>query len=119
MLATTVADEVRKARAQKRDVGLEQSLQGALADSAAPIEAFLTARELSPSQPAERHELLLRITAAIDQLPDDQRDIVIRRDLHGATVAEIAAQLGCTPKAVAGLVLRGRRQLRKLLPSDS
>jgi RNA polymerase sigma-70 factor (ECF subfamily) len=115
ILAHTVTDLIRKARAQKRDVGLEQSLQAALAESSAHLEAFLAADQPSPEEQAERHELLLRVADAVNQLPGDQRDVVIRRDLHGASIGAIAAQLGRTRKSVAGLLLRGRHKLRELL----
>jgi RNA polymerase sigma-70 factor (ECF subfamily) len=115
VLAHTVADEVRKARAQKRDVGLEQSLQAALAESSGRLEAFLASGQPSPDEQAERHELLLRIAGALEQLPEDQRETLIRRDLDGASIAEVAQRLGRTRKSVAGLLLRGRRKLRELL----
>lgn len=115
ILASALADEVRKARAQKRDVALEQSLQSVMAESSARLEAYLTAEQPSPGEQAERHELLLRLANALDQLPEDQRDVVIQRDLQGASVGQIAAQLGRTEKSVAGLLLRGRRKLRELL----
>jgi RNA polymerase sigma-70 factor (ECF subfamily) len=115
ILANALADEARKAHAQKRDVDLEQSLQAAVAESSARLEAFLTAEQSSPSEQAEHRELLLRVAAALEQLPEDQRDVVVQRDLMGAPVAEIAARLDRTEKSVAGLLLRGRRKLRKLL----
>jgi RNA polymerase sigma-70 factor (ECF subfamily) len=115
ILASAAADEVRKARAQKRDVALEQSLQAAVAESSARLEAFLAAEHSTPSQQAERQELLLRVSAAVDRLPDDQRDVVILRDLLGTPVAQIAEQLGRTEKSVAGLLLRGRAKLRESL----
>jgi RNA polymerase sigma-70 factor (ECF subfamily) len=118
ILANVVTDEVRKARAQKRDVALEQSLEDIMAESSARLEEYLASNQVSPSRQAERQELLLRLAAAIDQLPEDQRDVVIQRDLLGASVSQIADQLGRTEKSVAGLLLRGRRKLRELLEEE-
>jgi RNA polymerase sigma-70 factor (ECF subfamily) len=118
ILGNVVADELRKGRAQKRDVALEKSLDRALADSSAQLEAYFTAGGLSPSEQAERQEQLLRLAGAIDELPDDQRDVVIQRDLLGSPVREIADRLERTEKSVAGLLLRGRRRLRELLEGD-
>jgi RNA polymerase sigma-70 factor (ECF subfamily) len=115
ILKNVVADKVREATAGKRDLRLEQSLQDAVAESSTRLERFLAASAPSPGQHAERRELLLRLAAAIDQLPADQRDVVLRRDLGGDPVARIAEHLGRTEKAVAGLLLRGRRKLRELL----
>jgi RNA polymerase sigma-70 factor (ECF subfamily) len=115
ILTNVLADEVDRAHAQKRDVALDQSLQAVLADSSARLDAYLAAREASPSQQAERQETLLRLAAAIDQLPDDQRDVIIHHHLLGTPVARIAEELGRTEKAVAGLLYRGKRRLSELL----
>jgi RNA polymerase sigma-70 factor (ECF subfamily) len=120
ILAHTVIDKVREAHAQKQDVDLEQSLQGMLTASSARLEAFLADKEgQSPSESAERREFLERLSNAIEQLPDDQRDVVILRDLMQTPVKEIAGRLGKTPKSVAGLLERGRSQLRKLLADQT
>ena len=115
ILAHTLIDQVRKARAKKRDVAAEKSLQAALDESSARLEAYLAIDQASPVKSAERHELLLRVAAAIDRLPEDQREVVLQRDLLDASVHEIAQQQGRTEKSVAGLLLRGRRKLRQLL----
>jgi RNA polymerase sigma-70 factor (ECF subfamily) len=115
ILRNVVADRVRGAMAGKRDLRLDQSLQVAMDKSSARIEQFLGDDGSSPSEQAERGELLLRLASAIEQLPPDQHDVVVRRDLRGEPVDEIARQLGRTEKAVAGLLFRGRHKLRQLL----
>jgi RNA polymerase sigma-70 factor (ECF subfamily) len=119
VLLHVAADEVRKARAQKRDVALEQSLEALAADSSARWEKCLAGGELSPEAQAERREQLLRVSAAIEDLPDDQRDAVVLRELMGLPVAEVAARMGRTEKAVAGLLLRGREKLREMLAEEA
>jgi RNA polymerase sigma-70 factor (ECF subfamily) len=115
VLANAAIDRVRRETAGKRDVALERSLQDAVAGSSARLETFLVADQPSPSEQVERQERLLKIAAAIDQLPEDQQDVVILRDLMDASVRQIAEQLGRTEKSVAGLLLRGRGKLRALL----
>ncbi len=115
ILANVLADQVRRAKARKRDVAMEQSLQAAVEQSSLRLEAYLAADQSSPSQQVERQELLMRVAAALEQLPEDQRDVVTQRDLLGMSIREIAERLGRTEKSVAGLLLRGRRQLRELL----
>jgi RNA polymerase sigma-70 factor (ECF subfamily) len=113
ILSNAVADEVRKARAKKRDIAQEQ------AESRVQLESYLADESSSPQEQAERSEQLVLLAAAIEQLPEDQRDVVIQRDLLGTPVAQIAELLGRTEKSVAGLLLRGRRKLREILEESS
>jgi RNA polymerase sigma-70 factor (ECF subfamily) len=115
ILGNVVVDAFRRETAQRRDPALEQSLHTVLEESSARLEALLVSRELSPGEGVERHEVLRRIAAALEQLPEDQRDAVVLRDMMGTPVAEIADRLGRTEKSVAGLLQRGRRRLRELL----
>jgi RNA polymerase sigma-70 factor, ECF subfamily len=119
IMHNALADEMRKARAQKRDVALEQSLEAVVSDSSARLHEWLAAPNSSPSQRAQREEQLLRVSGALAQLPQEQRDAVILRDSLDTPVREIAKQLGRTEKAVAGLLRRGRHKLRALLQDSS
>ena len=115
ILRNVLIDAIREATAPKRDVRLEASLQNALARSSECLEEYLSDRGPSPSQQVELQELLLRLAAALEELPPDQCDVVIQRDLEGESVKDIAARLGRSEKAVAGLLLRGRRRLAEIL----
>ena len=116
ILANALLDRIDHERAQKRDPALERSIQGMLAESSACVDAYLAdGAQESASQVAERRELRLRVIAAIEQLPADQRDVVILRKMMELPVEQIAKQLGRTRKSVAGLLERGRRKLRELL----
>jgi RNA polymerase sigma-70 factor (ECF subfamily) len=116
ILANALLDRIDHERAQKRDPALERSVQGMLAESSACVDAYLAdGAQESASQVAERRELRLRVIAAIEQLPEDQRDVVILRNLMGQPLAEIEKQLGRTHGSVTGLLLRGQHRLRELL----
>src|SRR5262245_42057168 len=86
-LVNRAIDLVRRERAGKRDVALEQDIQAAVHDSSDRLEHLLLDHTPSPSEQAERAELLLRLTEAVEQLPEDQRSVVILRDLLGPSVA--------------------------------
>jgi RNA polymerase sigma-70 factor (ECF subfamily) len=119
LLANNLADEVRKCYADKRDAGREQSLNVALAESSARLEAFLAADQSSPEERAERNEELLRLAAALERLPEAQRQAVELHYLRGWRLEEIAVHLGRGKSAVAGLLHRGLNKLREhLRPSD-
>jgi RNA polymerase sigma-70 factor (ECF subfamily) len=115
IMQNALADAIRKARAQKRDVAQEEALAVVVNDSSARLQNWLVAPGSSPSQRAEREEQLLRVAAALAKLPEDQRDVIILRDSLETPVRTIAEQLGRSEKAIAGLLLRGRRKLRDLL----
>jgi RNA polymerase sigma-70 factor (ECF subfamily) len=116
ILANALLDRIDHDRAQKRDPALERSVQRMLAESSACLDAYLGDRaQESPSQAAQRRELRLRVIAAIEQLPADQRDVVILRNLMGQPLAEIEKRLGRTHGSVTGLLLRGQQRLRELL----
>jgi RNA polymerase sigma-70 factor (ECF subfamily) len=118
ILARNLADEVRKLCREKRDVGLEQSLQAALDESSFRLEGCLAADDSRPDHRAMRNEQLAQLAAAIEALPDDQRQAVVWHHLQGHSAAEIAALLGRTEVAVAGLLRRGLKKLRVLLQAE-
>jgi RNA polymerase sigma-70 factor (ECF subfamily) len=115
VLANNLADALRKLSTGKRDAGRERSLEAALTESSARLEAFLAAEQSSPSQKAERNEELLRLADALAALPEDQRYAVERHHLRGTPLAAVAAELGRTKPAVAGLQHRGLSKLRAML----
>jgi RNA polymerase sigma-70 factor (ECF subfamily) len=55
------------------------------------------------------------LRVALDELPDDQRKVVVMRHVVGLSPGEIARELGKTEHAVHGLHHRGRRALRDAL----
>jgi RNA polymerase sigma-70 factor (ECF subfamily) len=112
ILAHNLADEIRKLRAEKRDVGRERSLEAALEHSSVRLQAWLAADQSSPSAPVRRQEQALLLSAALARLPGAQREAVILRHFHGRSLAEIAEQLGRSHAAVAGLLKRGLQRLR-------
>jgi RNA polymerase sigma-70 factor (ECF subfamily) len=118
ILANTLADIAREFGAAKRDRALEQSLEAALQQSSARLEGFLQPVASSPSEHAIREEALLGLAAALAELPDDQRAAVELHHLQGCSVAEVAAHLGRTEAAVAGLLRRGLKKLRELLQDE-
>lgn len=64
---------------------------------------------------AESAERIAAVRAAIAALPHELRTVVILADYEEQSHAEIAAALGCTPKAVETRLYRAREKLRKAL----
>lgn len=65
-----------------------------------------------PPEVAERREQLAQLVQGLKELPPEQRDAIVRRELEGASHAEIAAALGTTRGAVRQLIFRARSTLR-------
>jgi RNA polymerase sigma-70 factor (ECF subfamily) len=118
ILANNLRDEVRKHHAQARQVQREQSLQAALEASSQRIEAWLAAEQTSPSQQASRKEALVRLAAALGELPEDQRRAIELHHLQGLSLAEVAMQMQRSRGAVAALLFRGLSGLRQRLGTE-
>ncbi len=61
---------------------------------------------------------MLHLAAALDKLPDAQREALMLRHFHGWPLAQIAEHLGRSHAAVAGLLKRGLQQLRDQLRDE-
>jgi RNA polymerase sigma-70 factor (ECF subfamily) len=69
----------------------------------------------SPSQLLDAKTRQARIESAIARLPDEQRELVVLRDVEGRSYEEIAAATGLNPGTVKSRLNRGRAQLREWL----
>jgi RNA polymerase sigma-70 factor (ECF subfamily) len=114
ILTNTMIDAGRRFSADGRDVGREFSLE-AIEQSSARLEALLAGSPSTPSQKGMHEERLVRLAAALEQLPEDQRRAVELHHLQGYKVEAVAGQLGRTKQAVGGLLRRGMSRLRQLL----
>jgi RNA polymerase sigma-70 factor (ECF subfamily) len=99
-----VADHYR--RAGRRPLSLDGLIVAGLT---------LIDTEPLPEEVTEREEMAATIHSALWRLPEDQREAVFRKYLDDRSVAEIAAELGRSEKAVESLLSRGRANLRKRL----
>ncbi|MBN9523260.1 sigma-70 family RNA polymerase sigma factor [bacterium] len=115
ILANVMTGALRAYGAAARDVGREWSIDAGVDASASRVEQWLAAEQSSPSQRASRHEQLLRLAAALAQLPDDQREAVELHHLKGHTVAKVGELMGKSRPATMGLIYRGLQRLRVLL----
>jgi RNA polymerase sigma-70 factor (ECF subfamily) len=57
----------------------------------------------------------MQLAVALAELPEAQREALVLQHWHGWSMDEIAAHLGRTRVAVAGLIKRGLAKLRERL----
>ncbi len=69
----------------------------------------------SPADDAERAQLRERLLAALAELPEERREVVLLHDLEGWTHREIAERLDLPPGTVRSHLHHARRRLRGLL----
>jgi RNA polymerase sigma-70 factor (ECF subfamily) len=69
LLAGKLADALGRLHADKRDVSRERSLEAALAESSARLEALLAGDAAAPDAEAERHEQAARLAEVLAELP--------------------------------------------------
>ena len=79
---------------------------------AVPVEETRIADEGREETAAE---LSMTLREALDELPEEQREVVVLRHIAGMTPSEIANHLGRSEDSVHGLHHRGRRALKQEL----
>lgn len=117
ILINTVLTLRRKHTAAKCDIGIEIAIATAIHRSSERL-LQISDRGDPPSAGVHREEDRLALWDAIDRLPQDQREAIVLVRIGELRPAEVSAILGKTEDAVASLVYRGQRQLRKLLDED-
>jgi RNA polymerase sigma-70 factor, ECF subfamily len=115
ILANTLTDALRQFSADARNLDRERSLEAALTESSARIEAWLAGEQSTPSQQAMHNEQLQRLASALTQLPEEQRTAVELKHLQGLPVAVVGERMGRSRASVVGLLFRGLKKLRELL----
>ncbi len=119
ILSRQLTDALRRFCADKRDVALEQSLERTLEDSAQRLEHLLATEGRGPREQSIHQEDVLKLSAALGQLPEDQRRAVEWKHLHGLSLEEISRRLDRSKPGVAGLLRRGMKRLREILDESA
>ena len=111
----TVNAALMKLRSQKRRA--EESIDALLPtfqDDGHHREQFVAWDERADTV-LERADTRRIVRAAIDQLPDSYRTVLVMRDIEGLSTDETAAALGLTANAVKIRLHRARMALRTLI----
>ncbi len=111
----TVATNLCRNRARWRDRHPTISLHGSGEEDDPGLENTLPAPGDTPADSAERNDLASAVREHIQALPHDLRTAVLLFEYQDLGYEEIAATLGCTPKAVETRLYRARQLLRESL----
>lgn len=87
-----------------------------LDDVADPVETEVA---LHPELATENSELMVRLSAALDELPPRLRALVVLKDVYGLSHEDIAEELGISVAAAKVRLHRGRKRMRDLLYEEA
>jgi RNA polymerase sigma-70 factor, ECF subfamily len=103
---------------QRRDIRLERDLARELDQSSRLLDQGLMAPSGSPSKQAQRREQAVLLAAALEQLPDDYREVLLLRHLEELSFPQVAERMGRSVNAVEKLWARALARLRLVVRSS-
>jgi RNA polymerase sigma-70 factor, ECF subfamily len=83
-----------------------------------PLDRVAVPRDSTPEALALRRERGTRLMAAIEQLPERQRTVVLLSQIEGATTREVSEVTGLRETTIRVHLFRALRRLRALLSDD-
>ncbi len=100
---------------QRRNVRLERELACRVDQTSRVLDRSLLARQSSPSNQAARHEHAVRVADALEDLPDDYREVILLSHFEGLSFPDAARRMGRTLDSVKNLWTRALARLRRSL----
>lgn len=116
----TLRNEVKARRRLKRGGGraVIGDAQANAEESMVALFDMVAAPGRTPSLSIVRREAIASVQRALDELPEDYRIAVLGVYIEGRPVAEVAAQMGRTERAIHNLCFKAKARLTELLGSD-
>ena len=113
IMAGNIADLVRRYfGARRRDVRLERRLGADMDRSSLALANLLVAPQSSPSRRAMRREQAVLLADALEELPEDYREVLVLRHLEGLSFPDVAERMSRTLDSVKNLWTRALARLR-------
>lgn len=91
------------------------SMDGTKDEGGQGLKDTLPAEGATPGEAVVSEELVQTVRAAVQQLPENLREVVVLCEWQDCSMAEAAAILGTTVKAVESRLYRARQLLRETL----
>lgn len=111
-IAANLARNQIRWRTRHPNVSLDAETSGS---TAAPLADVLPAAGATPNEQVQTAERIAAVQTAVGKLPEDLREAIVLCEWEEKSVAEAAAILDATPKAVESRLYRARQQLREQL----
>lgn len=111
-LCVNTACDLQRQRIRQRESPLPSDLESGT--PTLPPES-IPKDELSPDRASMNRELKALILEALDRLPEEQRLVIVLREMQGLDYREIARSIGCQEGTVMSRLFHARRKLRLLL----
>ncbi len=102
----------------KRDAGREAPLEAGAGTERAGLIHMLVASMTTASQAFSRGQKEIRLVAAMEKLPEEQRDALRMRYVENLPSKTIAERLGKTDGSVRVMLTRALAKLQQLLGAD-
>jgi RNA polymerase sigma-70 factor (ECF subfamily) len=99
----------------RRDLRLERELAAGFAESSRMLCELSIDPRANPSGVVADREQAVRVAAAVQTLPDDQRQVIVLRHMDGLTFPQIGERMGRSADAATQLWVRAVRGLRDAL----
>ena len=113
-LASNICLDFLRVRRRKNFV----SLTYLVSDDSEELELEIPDERYCPHTELEKRELREAVRRGLTLLPDDQREILVLREVSGMSYDEIAAVLTLEPGTVKSRIFRARRKLCNILARD-
>ena len=111
----TIAANLARNHLRWRSHRRHDSLDAAGNDGSGTLAEMLSGKEPTPREALENAERHASVRAAVDGLPEELRASLVLTEWEEKSVAETAAILGLTSKAVESRLYRARKFLREQL----
>lgn len=111
----TIAANLARNHLRWRSHRQHDSLDAPVNEGTATVADFVPGAELPPGGVLEATERAAAVRAAVNRLPDELRESLVLAEWEEKSVAEAAAILNLTPKAVETRLYRARKLLREQL----
>lgn len=109
-IATNLSIDLRKVRTKRRMLPLDES-----PDNISTFELATSKWVKNPSQVLENKELLKQITLAVEELPAQQKAVIMLHEVEGLSKKMISEILKCSLVTVRTNLHHARKKLRRTL----